>query len=195
MKKYIRKDDEAVSPVIAVILMVAITVVLSGVLWAMLSNLGAKDTGAEVKITTRSTGKGSTGWLISIVSVSGDLKLDDAKFRFIDGSNIQIWQKTISDASPKSISSSNSTVYAIPSTAAAVRDNSTGITIVDDSDPKNYELAYIVYIDSNSDGKVSEGDGIWVYKDYNTDGTIDYSGLHTLEIKTANGKLAGRQSL
>jgi flagellin-like protein len=37
MKKLFRKDDKGVSPVIAVILMVAITVVLAGVLYVWVS--------------------------------------------------------------------------------------------------------------------------------------------------------------
>src|SRR5512136_2067379 len=39
MKAIIRKDDQAVSPVIATILMVAITVVLAAVLYVMVSGL------------------------------------------------------------------------------------------------------------------------------------------------------------
>ncbi len=195
MKRFIRKDDEAVSPVIAVILMVAITVVLAGVLWAMLANIGPSDTGSEVKITTRSTEKGNTGWLITIDSISGTLKLEDAKFRFVDSSKIQKWMKTTSEASLDTVISGESMVYAVPSGTARVRDNSTGNPIIADSEPKNYELTYMVYIDSNNDEKVSEGDALWIYKDYNSDGTSDFTGSYTFEIKTANNELAASQGL
>ncbi len=40
MKKYVRKEEEGVSPVIATILMVAITVVLAATLYLMVGNMG-----------------------------------------------------------------------------------------------------------------------------------------------------------
>ena len=59
MKAIVRKDDEAVSPVIATILMVAITVVLAAVLYVMVSGL----------ITTPT--QPGTGWGFNI-GLSGD---------------------------------------------------------------------------------------------------------------------------
>ncbi len=59
MKAIIREDDQAVSPVIATILMVAITVVLAAVLYVMVSGL----------ITTPTTP--SSGWGINL-GKSGD---------------------------------------------------------------------------------------------------------------------------
>ncbi len=52
MKAIIRKDDQAVSPVIATILMVAITVVLAAVLYVMVSGLiGGTTTQSKPQIT------------------------------------------------------------------------------------------------------------------------------------------------
>ncbi len=61
MKAIIRKDDQAVSPVIATILMVAITVVLAAVLYVMVSGLigGQNPTSKPVitlQLNTKSTG-------------------------------------------------------------------------------------------------------------------------------------------
>jgi len=47
-KSWIRKDDKGVSPVIATILMVAITVVLAAVLYLMVSNFTDSDQGGVV---------------------------------------------------------------------------------------------------------------------------------------------------
>jgi len=69
----IRKDQEAVSPVIATILMVAITVVLAAVLYVMVSGLlgGGSTTGAKsVGLTVTQTGN-SWVMLVSSVSASG----------------------------------------------------------------------------------------------------------------------------
>jgi len=34
----------------------------------------------------------------------------------------------------------------------------------------------------NDDGKVSDGNGLWICKDYNSDVNIDYTGSYKLEI-------------
>ena len=62
MKKLwlIRKDQEAVSPVIATILMVAITVVLAAVLYVMVSGLLGGGTTTRPVITFASLSKGGT---------------------------------------------------------------------------------------------------------------------------------------
>ncbi len=57
----IRKDQEAVSPVIATILMVAITVVLAAVLYVMVSGLLGGGTGATKPVITFSANIGKTG--------------------------------------------------------------------------------------------------------------------------------------
>ncbi len=59
-----RKEKEAVSPVIAVILMVAITVVLAAVLFVMVQNIGT-DTG-EVTAMTGIVEENNDGWIISV---------------------------------------------------------------------------------------------------------------------------------
>ena len=64
----IRKDDVAVSPVIAVILMVAITVVLAGVLYAWVSSINPGDD-SSVTISKTLDDKG-TYWKINIIKVT-----------------------------------------------------------------------------------------------------------------------------
>ncbi len=75
MKAIIRKDEDAVSPVIATILMVAITVVLAAVLYVMVSGL----------ITTPTTP--SSGWGINL-GKSGDASNWTLSFTTIPASTL-----------------------------------------------------------------------------------------------------------
>ncbi len=72
MKKLwlIRKDQEAVSPVIATILMVAITVVLAAVLYVMVSGLLGGGGTTTAKTVGFSGIPGSQNWTLSVASVS-----------------------------------------------------------------------------------------------------------------------------
>ncbi len=73
MKAIIRKDEEAVSPVIATILMVAITVVLAAVLYVMVSGLigGPQTSKPVIQLTV--TGPVTNGEQISISGASQNL--------------------------------------------------------------------------------------------------------------------------
>ncbi len=101
MKKLwlIRKDQEAVSPVIATILMVAITVVLAAVLYVMVSGLlggGSTTTAKSVGLSPQS---GATNWtlLVSSVSTSG-ISLTGATFSIFDqNGNPKLSSKALSD--------------------------------------------------------------------------------------------------
>ncbi len=69
MQSIIRKDEEAVSPVIATILMVAITVVLAAVLYVMVSGLitGPGSTPTAMGVSTQPSSDG-TNWIMTITS-------------------------------------------------------------------------------------------------------------------------------
>ncbi len=88
MQAIIRKDEQAVSPVIATILMVAITVVLAAVLYVMVSGLLVGPTGGPqamgitrqlspnganwtLLITSTPTGLSTSGTMLTIVSPGG----------------------------------------------------------------------------------------------------------------------------
>jgi len=66
-----RKNDKAVSPVIATILMVAITVVLAGVLVVYLQTLPQGGGGAENPVGLSVTKNTAGNWLISVSSGGG----------------------------------------------------------------------------------------------------------------------------
>jgi flagellin-like protein len=85
MKRFsIRKDDKAVSPVIAVILMVAITVVLAGVLYVWVTSLSTTEDKVENIVATLDQGDGNmtSGVLFVIQKGSGDsVKIADYRFK------------------------------------------------------------------------------------------------------------------
>ncbi len=82
----IRKDRKAVSPVIATILMVAITVVLAAVLYVMVSGLvqGPGDIPQPIGISVSGTLAGGTQWKLTIASSPSEPLVADVLFVLID---------------------------------------------------------------------------------------------------------------
>ena len=88
MKMFRRKDEEAVSPVIAIILMVAITVVLASVLYVWVMNLAQTDeevgTFPTIEVTLK---QGATDTdSLGLKHIQGD-PLDWSKFKVIITNN------------------------------------------------------------------------------------------------------------
>ncbi len=86
MKSIIRKDEAAVSPVIATILMVAITVVLAAVLYVMVSGL-LTPTGGGPRAIGVLPGKSQDGtnWTLTFTSVPSGLTTSGTKLTVITG--------------------------------------------------------------------------------------------------------------
>ncbi len=195
MKKFIRKDDEAVSPVIAVILMVAITVVLAGVLWAMLSSMTTTGGDEAPNISIEAPITKSYGWVCSIADISGgSLPLEDAKFQLRDSDRIVKWNKFTTDASPAGFTRDVSKIYPIPSAAATQVTNATGSPVNANDEFQYYQDCLMAYNDADNDGKVSAGDGIYLYNDPDGDGTKDV--FSNFELRILDGSdLAGKTVL
>jgi flagellin-like protein len=66
----IRKDNKGVSPVIATILMVAITVVLAGVLVVYLQTLPSSGGDVETNLGVRADKASGGGWILNIITGS-----------------------------------------------------------------------------------------------------------------------------
>jgi len=83
MKAIIRKDEQAVSPVIATILMVAITVVLAAVLYVMVSGLISGPSTTKPFVTFSSVSKVNNAvWTFSIASASPAVAQSNYKINF-----------------------------------------------------------------------------------------------------------------
>lgn len=81
MKKIwkIRKDTKAVSPVIATILMVAITVVLAAVLYVMVMGFGGGETQTPTGSFTSTTKINSTAEKVVFGIITPDVRFDECK--------------------------------------------------------------------------------------------------------------------
>jgi flagellin-like protein len=98
MKKIwaVRKDSEAVSPVIATILMVAITVVLAAVLYVMV--LGFGGTSQTTPAATYNKTTITDGQRITIVSITKtDVSWDDVRVQLSDATNFAEWDPVAAD--------------------------------------------------------------------------------------------------
>lgn len=187
----IRNDKIGVSPVIAVILMVAITVVLSGVLWAMLTNIDP--TGPEqTRITMSRPVEKTYGWQIQISKVSGTLDLEDAKFQIIDREAILVYSITISNTNPEPFIDGGSKVYAMTLNPAPV--NNGNATVGPNDALSVFEGCYIAYIDQTNDQKVNGGDSIYIYKDNNSDIIQDVRPNYIFQLMSG-GEMAGSKTL
>src|SRR5512137_1516467 len=95
MKKIwaIRKDSEAVSPVIATILMVAITVVLAAVLYVMVLGFGGTSSTPGIQVQKKTSIAG--GFEIAFTAPTSDVLWTDVNFQLKDASeNTRTWEPT-----------------------------------------------------------------------------------------------------
>jgi flagellin-like protein len=185
MKKFIRKDDEAVSPVIAVILMVAITVVLAGVLYVWVSGFGGGGT-TGISVSANKSDK-NVYYSVEIVKVSGGtLNIADAKFIIVTNTGTQLLERSYTDASPTKVEDVDTTVYPISSSTQVVLNGTSGPP-TDASAPLTWEYCYFAILDSETDGKINSGDAIWVYKDYDDDGDDEITSGYRIKILDADG--------
>ena len=95
----VRKDSEAVSPVIATILMVAITVVLAAVLYVMVLGFGGTSTQAPTTALAKKVPGPSYGVKYEFVSISKDTSWDDISILLGDGTNSQVYHPAKSNMS------------------------------------------------------------------------------------------------
>jgi flagellin-like protein len=190
-KKCIRKDDEAVSPVIAVILMVAITVVLAGVLYVWVNGITPPEN-PNSPISARISEKADYWELEIIKTGSGGLNIEDAKFQLIDASNIVHYKVDINDANPVPFQKGISKIYPLASSSLPISDNSTGSTITESSRLEDYENCYIAMIDQNMDDKISAGDTILIFKDFNNDGNNDVESSYKFEMLAGTDKILSK---
>jgi flagellin-like protein len=81
-RKFIREEEDAVSPVIAVILMVAITVVLAATVFVLVNDLGKNvgSTGPSLGLVSDSAGSSTSAWTVKVSSATQLADLNDYRF-------------------------------------------------------------------------------------------------------------------
>ena len=97
MKKMwaIRRDEEAVSPVIGTILMVAITMILVGVLFVLVSDLGRTTYTPAVLVLETDTV--SYGYLVKLSEPTSGVRWGDVAIYLSDGTNNAVWNNLTTD--------------------------------------------------------------------------------------------------
>ncbi len=85
----IRKNAEAVSPVIGTILMVSITIVLVAVLFVMVVGLGGNNFTPSVLVLSKQTV--ANGYRVQLTDATADVKWGDVLIQLSEGANITSW--------------------------------------------------------------------------------------------------------
>ena len=94
----IRKDAEGVSPVIATILMVAITVVLAAVLYVMVLGFGTGGDSTPTAMYSKSSVSVTNGVQINIVSITNsEVPWTEGTVQLTDGTNFAAWNPVTDD--------------------------------------------------------------------------------------------------
>ncbi|MCK5024666.1 MAG: type IV pilin N-terminal domain-containing protein [Thermoplasmata archaeon] len=127
MRKVYKKRDDAVSPVIATILMVAITVVLAAVLYVMVIGMGDVDDIAS-PLGLSDAGRTTTTFTVLVASAPDGAMVDGTQFSFTHDNAVgAVTNATVYDAGGIEVAwwtSATGWVYATGGTADTVEYNS-----------------------------------------------------------------------
>jgi len=177
------ENEKAVSPVIAVILMVAITVVLAGLLYVWINSFS---TGSEGEVVYVGFDLDDTynGWEVSILSVQGEsVTLNSISLLIYNHEKILLYGKALSDSNPKPLTIHSSVVYPIPINSTPVISKQTLNPVKGNDSLSDYVGAIFAYKDFNNDGYLSTGDTVRIYNDFDGDGTKDILSNYYFSIK------------
>ena len=174
--------------IIVIILLIVIPVILAGFLYVWVSGFESEGGSTSIRMSAIDTEK-TTAYVIDITSVGGgSLNLDDARFEVSDPNGILEYRTITANAWPAAFTKGDSTIYAIPAGIKRVKDTE-GYTVDANTDLDDYENCYMAYIDANSDGKITSGDSIWIYKDYDADDYDEIISRCTFRILNENNEI------
>ncbi len=168
-----KKDKKFLFGIIIVVIIAVIAVIAA----PFLLGYGSDDNGTSdnselddenIQAITRSE-ESTKYWTITIDTVTADLDLNDATFKVITDNNDVEYIVTTGDADPASIYKDDSVIYPLTK-GGPVLDLSTNSTVNSQSSLSDFDGCYMIYVDSNSDLKITEGDAVIVFKDYDANG-------------------------
>jgi hypothetical protein len=167
-----------------VVILIIVIPIIAGVLWVLSSPMGEgfieSEEYSSIHVTAKNPVEKSYGWQLEITSVSGTLDLEDARFQVVDNEGLLMYGLTIYDSDPQPFYKGQSKVYAMTHGFTVMDDMNIS---VDGDDPMSiYRECYIAYIDQSDDGKVTAGDVIYIYKDYNGDEVQDIFSNYSVKI-------------
>lgn len=183
LKRCVGENRSAVSPVIAIILMVAITVVLTGVIYMWLSNLsaGGDENLAYVGVDIN---KKNGDWEVTILSVKGNnLAINDLKFLIYSKDKVLIHSKSILDSNPTALHAGESIVYPLAINATGVTIKGTSQHVTANTSLGNYVGSIFTVIDYDGNEYLTQGDTIRIYSDFDGDGMEDIDHTYNFAIK------------
>lgn len=192
MRQIIKKkwDNEAVSPVIATILMVAITVVLAGVLVLYMQNFSSGPSGkqsvANLNVQYKSWDQisdvsKSGYWTATVQTIDNPVAWSEVEVSVQDPNGLMITRFETKDATTLTGVTITEVSYWVSkySSGGAITydslpaDKSTGITgtltAMKKADFARMTNVTMVIVDNDNDKKLTAGDTIIVYKDYDND--------------------------
>jgi flagellin-like protein len=211
MYKRIWKDRRGVSPVIATILMVAITVVLAGVLVVYMQAF-SQGPGSSNTLVSMVSGqdsnpsqltKNSDLWSVDIVKVQGaevDLSLTTTAItlKTPSGALVSTLIPNINGADisyigglPKWFMDEYTTNSANYDEGGVVQSVSANAGSIQGNEFNTIEGGYMIYLDNDGGSTISAGDSIIVYMDNNADGARDLASNTRIEISTSHDIIGG----
>jgi hypothetical protein len=179
--------------IILVVLFVVVPLIFVGILYTWTSELEGTEEQTVIIISKQPSEK-SYGWQIEITDISGTISLEDARFQVVDSNGVLEYSVTIDDASPAAFTKGSSTVYAMTKYSGVTIGNST-IPVSGTTALTDYSKCFIAYFDQTSDGKINGGDSLYIYKDYDADGTDDVLSNYDVKIITSNDEMAMNKAL
>jgi hypothetical protein len=105
----------------------------------------------------------------------------------IDYDSNTIFEAYIENADPSVVKTTNGNIYAIPSGSGPVIDSfQGGVPIRANSSIFNYNDCYMAYQDTDGNYQLSSSDKIYIFKDFESDGSLDVIDGDSISIKIGN---------
>ena len=196
MEHRIEHDEEGVSPVIAVILMVAITVVLAAVLYVWAASFLEQGDASPIGMFT-STVSSNGEYYVTVVTVSANQDLEAFSYALKDSTDTtnefgEIAMQNLS-GNPVGIDASYSAKCGGAEQPACIDDLTTRSNAVDSDDGSNYAVAFY---DNDRDGRMSPGDKFTVRGNHGSEANGPAKDDWSLEVSFDNtGDVIGSKKL
>jgi len=187
--KLVGEDKIGVSPVIAVILMVAITVVLAGVVYVWIQSISSPDNPGLAYVSAKVEGVNGNDWDVLIQKVEGEnLHLNTLSFIINSGQGYTMYEKSLSDVNPDPFYIQNTKVYPIAANISiSVTSKQTSQPITNKDKINDYIGAIFTIMDTDNDSFLSPGDVIRIYNDFDNDGTPEIVHGDYFRLKSLSG--------
>ena len=172
-KSNVSEKDSGVSPVISVILMVAITVTLSGIIYLWVSDFSTTTDSALTYVGYDKVSR-NDNWDIEIINVQGSLvSLHSITFMICDSNGILVHERSLFDANPPNFLKDSTTIYPLACNDSGVISSRTGLPVTGQDDFLDYVGIIFLILDNDMDGRLSNGDFIKIYGNIDADDELE----------------------